>query len=420
MDRPGDSSPISRRQLLAGLGSAALAAALARCGSVASPVASAPVGSPAPTGTSEVGSPTSSASAPPSPSASAAASSNGSDDATLRRKIAGLLVVGFRGDRLPASSWITRALANDGLGGVILFDRDQLTGQRRNIVSPTQVTTLVRTIRGAASGRSVVVSIDQEGGRVARLNPGDGFPATRSEAEIGALDSATTARSWARAIASNLADIGVNLNFAPVVDLNVNPRNPAIGALGRSFSADPDVVVGMASQEIRAHHDFGVRTTLKHFPGIGSATGNTDFGIVDVSTTWKRGELAPFRELIASGGVDAVMVGHVLNRQLDPSLPASLSSAVVTELLRGELGWTGAVVSDDMQAAAITKRYGQAEAIARAFEAGVDLLVFANQQVFDEDVVRVAVDSIVGLVESGRLDEGRIDASLARIATLTA
>jgi beta-N-acetylhexosaminidase len=282
----------------------------------------------------------------------------------------------------------------------------------RNISSPAQVTALVHTLRTASTGR-LIVSIDREGGKIARLNPSNGFPATRSEAEIGAINSPATTQAWAQQIAHMLSSTGFTFNFAPVVDLNVNPSNPAIGALGRSFSANADVVVANATEEIRAHRAVGVRTSLKHFPGFGSATGNTDFGVVDVTATWHPSELEPFRRLIATGMADSVLVAHLLNHQLDPGRPASLSPAVVNDLLRGQLGWTGPVVSDDMQAVAISSRYGPAQSVTMAIDAGVDLLVFANEQAYDPNIVTTTIDTIAGLVHSGHISEARIDASVA-------
>ena len=264
------------------------------------------------------------------------------------------------------------------------------------------------------------MSIDQEGGQVARLNAGDGYAATLSEAQVGARDDLAATHAWAHTMATWLAGARINLNFAPVVDLDVNPTSPAIGALGRSFSADPAVVTALASQAIRAHHQVGVRCAIKHFPGIGSSTGNTDAGFVDVTRTWHPVELAPFRSLVQAGWPDAVMVGHVLNGQLDASRPASLSHATVTNLLRQGMGWRGVVVSDDMQAGAIRARYGTAEAIGLAVEAGVDLLVFANQAVYDPGVVATAVDAVAGLVRGGRVTIAELRASADRRARLLA
>jgi len=327
------------------------------------------------------------------------------------------MVVGFRGSDLTDASWVRTALAESGLGGVILFDRDQLTGGSRNVLSPAQVKRLTRSVRAAAPNRGVIVSVDQEGGVVTRLGPSHGFPAVASEATIG-KGSASAARTWAHGIATTLAANGLDLNFAPVVDLDVNPASPAIGALDRSFSADPDVVVARATIEINAHRAAGVRTTLKHFPGIGSSTTNTDFGVADVTKTWTRAELEPFRRLIAAGEVDLVMAGHVVNGQLDAAQPASLSRAVVTELLRGELGWDGIVVTDDLQATAITKAFGRDEAVLLALEAGNDLLLFANQQLYDPKLVARVVRVVGAAVASGRIPESRIDEAYDRVQAL--
>jgi beta-N-acetylhexosaminidase len=210
------------------------------------------------------------------------------------------------------------------------------------------------------------------------------------------------------------------LRFTPasVVDLNVNPDNPAVGALDRAFSADPGITARDAAIEIRAHRRRGVRTALKHFPGLGSATANTDFGVADVTSTWSEKELRPYRDLLADDLVDAVMAAHVVNGQIDGSAPASLSVKTVDGLLRGDLGWDGVVITDDLQAAAITDAFGFRESIHLALEAGNDLLLFANQQVYDDGIVSRVVDIVAGLVLDGTITEARIDASLERVARL--
>jgi beta-N-acetylhexosaminidase len=300
---------------------------------------------------------------------------------------------------------------------VILFDRDQLTGRVRNVRSPEQVTALVGDLRAAAGERPIFVAIDQEGGVVTRLSPAHGFPAVESEAEVGE-GSVDAARTWASGLAATLASVGIDLNLAPVVDLNVNPDSRAIGRLDRSFSADPDVVVEMATIEIEAHRAAGVRTTLKHFPGIGSSTTNTDFGVADVTVTWRLTELEPFRRLIEAGTADLVMAGHVVNGQLDPHRPASLSRPTVTDLLRGTLGWDGVVVTDDLQAAAIDAAFGRDESILLALEARNDLLLFANQQAYDPGIVERVVEVVAAAVNAGRLSESRIDEARSRIEGL--
>jgi beta-N-acetylhexosaminidase len=392
---------VTRRGLLAGIGSAVVAAGVGACGDGGgtSPPA-------APTATSAPAGPASTPAAPPS-----------LDDAALRKKIARMLIVGFRGDQVRSGDWIMRAISEQGLGGVILFDRDQQSGGRRNINSPQQVTALIRTLREAAPAK-LIVAIDQEGGKIARLGPSNGFPATRSQAEIGARDSPPVTRSWAEGLARSLAGIGVNLNFAPVVDLAVNPKNPAVALLDRAFSADPDVVVACATETIAAYRRAGIKTSIKHFPGLGSATGNTDFEAVDVTNTWTRTEIEPFRKLINTGSVDTVMVTHFLNKKLDRNRPVSLSRAVVTGMLRGELGWDGVVVTDDMQAVAVTSRYDRDEALQYALQAGVDQLVYCNQAVYDTAIVERIVDKVVSMVKAGQITAAQIDRSVARIDAL--
>ncbi|MHB8960457.1 MAG: glycoside hydrolase family 3 N-terminal domain-containing protein, partial [Candidatus Limnocylindrales bacterium] len=247
-ERPSAATPplparIARRDVLLGLASG-LAALVAACGP-------APSVSPASSAPAPIGSASAPATAaPPSsgaPSASAAAPSSApsitpapSPVDELAHRVASLLIVGFRGMRLADAPWVRTAITRDGLGGVILFDRDQLTGRGRNVTSPSQVAALTKELRVAAGARGVLVGVDQEGGIVTRLGPSHGFPAVASEATVGA-GTVAGARTWARTIASTVASAGCNLDFAPVVDLDVNPQSPAIGALGRWLEAGADV-----------------------------------------------------------------------------------------------------------------------------------------------------------------------------------
>ena len=162
----------------------------------------------------------------------------------------------------------------------------------------------------------------------------------------------------------------------------------------------------------------GTAACPKHFPGLGSARANTDFGIADVNGTWEDRELNPYRDLQERGSLDLVMVGNMLNGQIDESAPSSLSRATATGLLREQIGFDGPVITDDLQAAAISAAFGAEDAIRLAIEAGCDLLLFANQQRYDEEIVSRAVDVIAGLVADGTLTEARIDESLTRLRRL--
>jgi beta-N-acetylhexosaminidase len=356
--------------------------------------------------------------ATPTPSASSSRSPSPSPvGATLRERIGQMLIVGFRGLTPDDAEPIRQLIADGTLGGVILFSRDQLSGGTRNVESPDQLRSLIAALSGAATATPLLVAIDQEGGQVARLGPSHGFPATRSAADLGRGDPSETAAA-AAAIAATLTDVGVTIDLAPVVDLAVNPDNPSIAAVDRSFSADPEVVIAHAGAFIEALHAGGVSSTIKHFPGLGSAGADTHLGVVDVTDVWTDVELEPFRALIGDGLPDAVLTAHIFNARLDPDHPASLSVATVNGLLRGDLGFDRAVISDDLQMGAILDAYGFDEAVALAIEAGIDLLLIANQLVYEPDVATRVVDLVEQLVADGRISEERIDASYQRVLTL--
>lgn len=342
----------------------------------------------------------------------------GGTEPSLDVKIGQMLLVGFRGLSVDDDHPIVRDIRDRFLGGVILFDYDVPSASPvRNIASPGQVRKLVASLQSRAP-IPLLVAVDQEGGRVCRLKEAYGFPPTVSARFLGDLNDPGETFRHAGVIAETLADLGINLNFAPVVDLNVNPENPVIGKLDRSFSADPEAVAAHALAFIRAHHDRGVLCAPKHFPGHGSAAADSHLGMADVTETWSALELVPYRILIAEHAADGIMTAHVFNARLDPEYPATLSRLVVTGLLRGEMGFQGPVFSDDMQMKAVSEHYGFETAVERAVSAGVDVLVFANNSVYDENAAARAASVIRRLVESGRIDEDRIDRSYRRVKKL--
>jgi beta-N-acetylhexosaminidase len=391
---------MTRRRLLAALGGGLAAVVLAACEIERSAQPS----------------PTSLATASPSDTPSPEPTSTPAP--SLRDRIGQMLLVGFRGLTVDEAGEIVSDIRDRNLGGILLFDTDQPTHSKvRNVESPTQLTALVAGLQSLA-GAPLIVAIDEEGGLVARLDERHGFPSTISAADLGARGDVAFTQQAGVQIAETLASVGVNLNLAPVVDLNVNPTNPIIGALGRSFSADPAVVTAQAEAFVEGHRSVGVKTTLKHFPGHGSSTGDTHLGVVDVTNTWTPIELEPFRNLVNDGLADAILTAHVFNSKLDPEHPATLSEPTITGILRDELGWDGVVISDDMQMGAIRQAYGYADALRLAILAGVDILTIAQQQVYEPGIVAQTIDLIEGLVRDGSLTEARFDESYQRIQAL--
>jgi beta-N-acetylhexosaminidase len=326
-----------------------------------------------------------------------------------------MLLVGFRGNYLDSSNPIVDAISNLHIGGVILFDNpDPSIG---NIGSPEQLQSLTTSLQALTTTR-LFVALDQEGGNVARLNPRNGFPFLPSQQYLGGLGDTSLTRSYADATASTLREHGINLNLAPVVDLNVNPSNPVIGALGRSFSADPDVVVDQSFEVIAAHLQRRIFCALKHFPGHGSSQADSHLGFVDVTNTWSPIELEPYRRIIGWGMRMAIMTAHIFNANLDPDLPATLSHSTITGLLREQLRFDGVIITDDMQMQAITNFYPFEQAVGLAVKAGVDIINIGNNLLYGPDTAARAVAAIRGLVERGEIPPERIDQSYSRIMRL--
>ncbi|MFP4560675.1 MAG: glycoside hydrolase family 3 protein [Thiohalorhabdus sp.] len=336
---------------------------------------------------------------------------------SLDARIGQMLMVGFRGTLPGPEHPILEDIRDRRIGGVILFDRDvAAASDRRNIRSPAQVRRLTARLQKAAE-RPLLIAVDQEGGRVSRLPPERGFTPTPSAAELAAAGPEATRRA-AGETARQLGSLGLNLNLVPVLDLARNPDSPVIAGLERSFGADPGSVARHAAAVVHAHRAAGVLTSVKHFPGHGSARGDTHRGLVDITRTWDPAELAPYRRLLARGLVDTVMVGHLMHRGLDPEWPASLSRRVIHGLVRKELGFEGVVILDDLQMGAIREHHELRTVVRRALEADADILLFGNNLVYEPRIAARVHGIIREMVRSGRVSEERIDRSYRRIQTL--
>lgn len=334
---------------------------------------------------------------------------------TLEQQIGQLLVVGFRGSELAADHWVIEAVRRGTLGGVILFDKDlQQPDFPRNITSSLQLKNLTRQLQQAAD-QPLLIAVDQEGGQVVRLHSADGFPQTSSHMQLGRRNDLAATTAAAQTIAATLAAHGINLNLGPVIDLCSNPGNPVIYRYQRCFSADPQIVTAHAAAWIRAHRRYNVLTALKHFPGHGSSLMDSHLGFSDISATWSSTELIPYRQLIDQGLADMVMTAHVFNHNLDANDPATLSPQILQGLLRQQLGFEGPILSDDLQMAAIRDNYSFAESIKAALNAGVDLLLFGNNLVYDEKIVERSIRVIKGLIAAGELNAEQVQRSYRRL-----
>lgn len=327
---------------------------------------------------------------------------------TVEEKVGQLLIGGFEGTEIGDQA--TRLVQEYQVGGLILYGR--------NIAGAGQLVTLTNGLKALnGDGIPLFLSIDQEGGGVDRMPPE--VRRTPGAYCVGQTGSVPAAQSYGDVLAAECAAFGLNLDFAPVLDVWSNPGNTVIGQ--RAFSADARTVAGLGPAAARRMMDQGVIPAVKHFPGHGDTAVDSHVGlpVVDKSPEeLEETELIPFRAAIQSAGTDgqvpAVMVAHILLTQLDPERPASLSPAVVTGLLREELGFAGAVLTDDLTMGAVTQSYGLGEAAVLAVEAGCDILLVCH----GPDSVPAVRTALLEAAASGRITAERLDESVYRILRL--
>jgi len=299
---------------------------------------------------------------------------------------------------------IQETLKKYPIGGVSLFGK--------NILNPTQLTTFISDMQ-KQSTIPLFVSIDEEGGTVSRIakSPNFDVPKFESMQKIGETKNVAKAKDVGFTIGSYLKSYGVNLDFAPVADINTNPKNIVIG--NRSFGNDPDLVSKMVFAEISGLHEAGIMSCVKHFPGHGDTKGDTHTGEVSIEKTWeelKKCELVPFINSIDT--TDMVMISHITIPNItSDGIPASLSNEIIEGKLRKELGYKGVVISDAMEMGAITKKYSSEESAVKAVLAGVDIILMPESFV-------ESYNGIYDAVKNGVINETRIDDSVLRILNL--
>ena len=308
----------------------------------------------------------------------------------------GVICAGFAGTSIDKP--LARRLSDLRLAGVVLF--------ARNTVAVEQTRSLTDELRAVLD--KPLIAIDQEGGRVMRLRSGvRDSPPMR---EVGATGEARYAEQIGGTIGADLVRAGVNVDFAPVLDLALLERNTVIG--DRSFGADPQLVTEMGGALARGLRSHGVMPVFKHFPGHGSTDVDTHFGLpaIDVDArTLRERDLVPFVRLLP--GAPAVMTAHIIVRALDPEHPATLSPAVLTDLLRREIGFDGVCFTDCMEMDAIAKSVGTVNGAVAALRAGADCITISHRL----DLAQACIGAIVDAVESGALPRTRLEEAYGRV-----
>jgi len=329
---------------------------------------------------------------------------------SLRQKIGQLMMVGFKGTT--PSPEILQMIEEEHVGGIILFGR--------NIGTPEEVLQLNADLQAAAKRANhpapLLISIDQENGVVRRLGVGTTvFPGNML---MGAVNDPEATKAVAHASAKELKALGINMNLAPVLDVNNNPHNPVIGV--RSYGESVESVTRHGIASIHGHQEAGVVTTVKHFPGHGDTDTDSHLALPVISHDLDRleqVELVPFQKAIEAGA-DCVMIAHVYFPALEPreNVPATISEAIVTGLLREKLGFQGVITTDCLEMNAISETIGTADGALLALKAGVDILMISHRHNWQKD----AIERIVQAVEKGEISEELIDRAVERVLKLKA
>ncbi|WP_318614101.1 beta-N-acetylhexosaminidase [Sporosarcina sp. YIM B06819] len=326
------------------------------------------------------------------------------DEMTLAEKIGQLLVIGVDGTSF--SDEMDNLIRNYHVGGVIMMGR--------NVSTMQVMLQLMNDMKKANEPNKIplFMSVDEEGGRVSRLPAG--IAKLPASAKIGKQNDETLSYSAGIYLAEVLHEFGYNMNFAPVLDINSNPKNPVIG--DRSLGADPELVARLGVATMHGMMDNGIISVVKHFPGHGDSVVDSHKALPKVETTLERlrnVELVPFQRAIDEGA-DAVMVAHILYPALDRDYPSSMSKAIITGLLRDDMQFDGVVITDDLTMGAIMNDYTIPEAAVQSFIAGSDLLLIVNG--YDNQIN--TVKALMTAIEAGDITEQRLNESVKRILTL--
>lgn len=332
------------------------------------------------------------------------------ETATLRQKAARMLLLGFIGDNADTDGarHVASHLSERRIGGVLFL--------RHNVRSREGVEGMTAWFNGLSP--DAWMAVDQEGGAVQRLSSDLGYSAIPRAHVVSEERSVDEAAELYRAAAHEFRAAGFNMNLAPVADVQ-DDENGVIGRWGRGYGDDGERIAAYAGAFIEAFEQVGANCAIKHFPGHGTSTGDSHHGFVDISSTWTEAELEPFRRLINAGQAHLIMGGHLTHSGLDPAGdPVTFSRPILTDLLRGQMGYTGALITDDLDMGAIRENYNQREAVIRSIQAGNDIIMMSNSAAPDPELPQRFADWVEEAVAAGELTERRIDQSMARLDVL--
>ena len=324
---------------------------------------------------------------------------------SLDEKIGQLIIVGFNGSDINSSDFkrTLKEIQNKEISGVILFSK--------NIKDKENLILMNKKIQ-SSSDIPVFISIDNEGGYIQRFN----FADFKSAKEISNLSFDEAKKEYSK-MAKILKQTGVNFNYAPCVDLAINPDS-IIVKKQRSYSKDPKIVSKYASVMIEEHNKENIITSIKHFPGHGSATGDTHKGFVDNTKTFEKEEILPYKNLKNYDKLNTVMVSHIFNSNLDKDYPASLSKKTI-DILRNEIGYKGVIISDDYDMGAIRNNYTLREIVVNSINSGVNILLFSNNITkCDKSIAKKIHKIIKEEIEKGTIKESDIDDSYEKVMEL--
>jgi len=336
----------------------------------------------------------------------------------IKSMLGQMIIIGIRGTSKDDAKAFFELYDEIPVGGIILYDQNVTTNPwaSHNIINPHQLKVFIEALQ-LNSKVPLLIGVDQEGGNVNRLKSTYGFPQFMSWGELGRINNLKTTNEHSTLMAKTLSKCGFNLNFAPVLDLRVN-EDSFISQQDRAFSKEAEEVTKHAQVFNEVHLKNNIIPVCKHFPGQGSASADAHEDFIDVTDSWNKSEIVPYKELINRGSIKAIMTSHVINKKLDENLPATLSSRVLNDLLKEEMGFNGVVISDDPSMGAISKYYDLKETLLLMIHAGVDMFCFGNNLNYDPNLLKRVFKILVELFEENQINENHIYQSYKKITSL--